>query len=93
MQVTLESKNPFKIKTQALCLLIADDTKMVKGSPDIVQRGIKDVHNEKITIIHTKTSTQRIILASIKGHEKDNDVIRHVSGMVAKKIKELKLNG
>ena len=92
MQVTLESKNPFKIKTQALCLLIADDTKMVKGSPDIVKSGIKDVHHEKITTIHTKTSAQRIILASIKGHEKDNDIIRHVSGLVAKKIKELELN-
>ena len=101
MKIKLESSA--KKKTELLCGFILEEANKVLGLPkydtkttSTINQSIKDnggkLGNLTIIPISGKKPAQRILLAGIGKKDKiTNDTIRHVSGKIALKARELKL--
>lgn len=103
MKIKIESSNPLRKKTEALCGFVLENSDKILGLnkinskiSDSVKQSIKDINGEfgKISVIPTnnKIPAKRIIIAGIGKKDKiTNDTIRFVSGKIAQKVNELKL--
>ena len=102
MKIKLESSS--KKKTELLCGFVLEETGKVSGLPKYdskttssISQSIKDNGGKlgNLTVIPVsgnKEPARRILLAGIGKKEKiTNDTIRHVSGKIALKARELKL--
>jgi leucyl aminopeptidase len=103
VKIKIESSNPLRKKTEALCGFVLENSDKILGLnkinskiSDSVKQSIKDINGEfgKISVIPTnnKIPAKRIIIAGIGKKDKiTNDTIRFVSGKIAQKVNELKL--
>jgi len=103
MKISLSSHNPLNFKTQLLGIFVEEDNKKYSSLgiassqlPKEVKLAINDMRGEfgKISVIHNTNgkSIQRFLVAGIGKKEKTNqDTIRFVSGKIAQKARELKL--
>ncbi|PJC50170.1 MAG: leucyl aminopeptidase [Nitrosopumilales archaeon CG_4_9_14_0_2_um_filter_34_16] len=99
----IKTENSVKIKTSLLCGFVLENSNNVLGlgKYDVkttlaINQSLKDMEGKlgRISIIPMpgKNPAQRILLAGIgKKENLTNDTIRHVSGKIAQKSRELKL--
>jgi len=103
MIMKIKTENSVKIKTSLLCGFVLENSNNVLGlgKYDVkttlaINQSLKDMEGKlgRISIIPMpgKNPAQRILLAGIgKKENLTNDTIRHVSGKIAQKSRELKL--
>ncbi|NJK77785.1 MAG: leucyl aminopeptidase [Nanoarchaeota archaeon] len=102
MKIQVENPRNFKKKTSMLCGFVLENSDKVLELQNMdskivssIKQSIRDMRGEfgKISVIPIiGTSTQRILLAGLGKKEKiTNDTIRFVSGKIAQKAKELRL--
>jgi leucyl aminopeptidase len=103
MIMKIKTENSVKIKTSLLCGFVLENSNNVLGlgksdakTTLAINQSLKDMEGKlgRISIIPMpgKNPAQRILLAGIgKKENLTNDTIRHVSGKIAQKSRELKL--
>jgi len=99
----IRTGNSVKIKTSLLCGFVLENSNSVLGfgkydakTTSAINQSLKDMEGKlgRISLIPMpgKNPAQRILLAGIgKKENLTNDTIRHVSGKIAQKSRELKL--
>jgi len=104
MTVKLETVDPAKKKTAALCLFVTEKSEKPFGLPKMdekVHATVRKACNEiggkigSISIIHTNQTSpfERVILAGIgHGHRVNHESVRLASGKISKKVAELGLD-
>ena len=103
MRIRAESVLSGKKKTDVLCAFCFEDTnvaiglgKLNKKIDQTISQSIKEINGEKgkISIIHShkETPSERVLIAGLgKKNKLTSDVIRDVTGIITKKIHELKI--
>ncbi|MEX0862097.1 leucyl aminopeptidase [Nitrosopumilus sp.] len=99
----IRTENSVKIKTSLLCGFVLENSNNILGlgkydakTTSAINQSLKDMEGKlgRISLIPMpgKNPAQRILLAGIgKKENLTNDTIRHVSGKIAQKSRELKL--
>ena len=103
MQIRTESVSPVKKRTSILCAFCFEDTNIVIGLgklnkkiDQIISQSVKEINGKKgkISIIHSHNEipSERVLIAGLgKKNKLTSDVIRDVTGIITKKIHELKI--
>ena len=103
MRIRAESVLSGKKKTEVLCAFCFEDTnapigleKLNKKIDQTILQSVKEINGEKgkISIIHShkEISSERVLIAGLgKKNKVTSDVIRDVTGIITKKINELKI--
>ena len=103
MRIRAESVLSGKKKTDVLCAFCFEDTnvaiglgKLNKKIDQTISQSIKEINGEKgkISIIHShkESPSERVLIAGLgKKSKLTSDVIRDVTGIITKKINELKI--
>ena len=103
MRIRAESVPSGKKKTEVLCAFCFEDTnvaiglgKLNKKIEQTISQSIKEINGEKgkISIIHShkEIPSERVLIAGLgKKNKFTSDVIRDVTGIITKKIHELKI--
>ena len=103
MRIRAESVLSGKKKTEVLCAFCFEDTnvaiglgKLNKKIDQTISQSIKEINGEKgkISIIHShkEIPSERVLIAGLgKKNKFTSDVIRDVTGIITKKIHELKI--
>mgnify|MGYP000423822441 CR=1 FL=1 len=103
MQIRTEAVSPVKKRTSILCAFCFEDTNIVIGLgklnkkiDQIISQSVKEINGKKgkISIIHSynEIPSERILIAGLgKKNKLTSDVIRDVTGIITKKIHELKI--
>ena len=103
MRIRAESVPSGKKKTEVLCAFCFEDTnvaiglgKLNKKIDQTISQSIKEINGEKgkISIIHShkEIPSERVLIAGLgKKNKFTSDVIRDVTGIITKKIHELKI--
>ena len=103
MRIRAESILSGKKKTEVLCAFCFEDTnapmgleKLNKKIDQTILQSVKEINGEKgkISIIHShkESPSERVLIAGLgKKNKLTSDVIRDVTGIITKKIHELKI--
>ncbi|MDA0756086.1 MAG: leucyl aminopeptidase [Crenarchaeota archaeon] len=103
MRIRAETTSPIKKRTSVLCAFCFEDANLAIGLDKLnkkidqtISQSIKEMNGEKgkISIIHShkEISSDRILIAGLgKKNKLTSDVIRDVTGIITKKIHELKI--
>ena len=103
MRIRAESVLSGKKKTEVLCAFCFEDTnvaiglgKLNKKIDQTISQSIKEINGKKgkISIIHShkESPSERVLIAGLgKKNKLTSDVIRDVTGVITKKIHELKI--
>ena len=103
MRIRAESVLSGKKKTEVLCAFCFEDTnvaiglgKLNKKIDQTISQSIKEINGKKgkISIIHShkESPSERVLIAGLgKKSKLNSDVIRDVTGIITKKINELKI--
>ena len=103
MRIRAESVLSGKKKTEVLCAFCFEDTnvaiglgKLNKKIDQTISQSIKEINGKKgkISIIHShkESPSERVLIAGLgKKNKLTSDVIRDVTGIITKKINELKI--
>ncbi|MBT4675256.1 MAG: leucyl aminopeptidase [Thaumarchaeota archaeon] len=103
MRIRAEAISPAKKRTSVLCAFCFEDTnvaiglgKLNKKIDQTISQSIKEINGEKgkISIIHShkENPSERVLITGLgKKNKLTSDVIRDVTGVITKKIHELKI--
>jgi len=103
MRIRAEAVSPLKKTTSILCAFCFEDTniaiglgKLNKKIDQTILQSVKEINGKKgkISIIHShkEIPSERILIAGLgKKNKLNSDVIRDVTGIITKKIHELKI--
>ena len=103
MRIRVEAISPAKKRTSVLCVFCFEDTnvtiglgKLNKKIDQTISQTIKEINGKKgkISIIHShkEIPSERVLIAGLGKKEKlTSDIIRDVTGIITKKIHELKI--
>ena len=103
MRIRTEAVSPVKKRTSILCAFCFEATsiaiglgKLNKRIDQIISQSVKEINGEKgkISIIHShkEIPSERVLIAGLgKKNKFTSDVIRDVTGIITKKIHELKI--
>ena len=103
MRIRAETGSPAKKKTSVLCVFCFEGTnvtiglgKLNKKIDQTISQSVKEINGKKgkISIIHShkEIPSERVLIAGLGKKEKlTSDVIRDVTGIITKKIHELKI--
>ena len=103
MRIRAEAVSPVKKRTSILCAFCFEDTnvaiglgKLNKKIDQTISQSVKEINGKKgkISIIHShkEIPSERVLIAGLgKKNELTSDVIRNVTGIITKKIHELKI--
>ena len=103
MRIRAEAISPAKKRTSVLCVFCFEDTNVTIGLGNLnkkidqtISQTVKEINGKKgkISIIHShkELPSERVLIAGLGKKEKlTSDVIRDVTGIITKKIHELKI--
>ncbi|MBT4509290.1 MAG: leucyl aminopeptidase [Thaumarchaeota archaeon] len=103
MRIRAEAISPAKKRTSVLCAFCFEDTnvaiglgKLNKKIDQTISQSIKEINGKKgkISIIHShkENPSERVLITGLgKKNKLTSDVIRDVTGVITKKIHELKI--
>ena len=103
MRIKAETVSPVKKRTSILCTFCFEDTnvaiglgKLNKKIDQTISQSIKEINGKKgkISIIHSHKEilSERVLIAGLgKKNKLTSDIIRDVTGIITKKIYELKI--
>ena len=103
MRIRAEAISPAKKRTSVLCAFCFEDTnvaiglgKLNKKIDQTISQSIKEINGKKgkISIIHShkESPSERVLITGLgKKNKLTSDVIRDVTGVITKKIHELKI--